>query len=517
MVVIDESFDKAFAPIVTIRNVSLLLGGLGLLLTFVPAILTVRSISKRIEDLTRAAKQVGEGALGTQVASDGQDEVASLAASFNTMSRSLERQAESLRAQTNELREAERLAIAANLAKGAFLANMSHEIRTPMTAILGYADMLLSEGDIERAPPERIEAIQTIRRNGEHLLTIINDILDFSKIEAGKLEVDRVAVDPIRIVEEVVSLMHVRAKQKQLDLDVAWKGPLPRMIQGDPVRMRQVLINLVGNAIKFTDRGSVTITTSFTKNREGEPFVQYDVRDTGIGLTQEQIEKLFQSFSQADSSMTRKYGGTGLGLTISKRLTEMMGGELTVESTPGKGSTFSAKISSGQIEGVAMVNPCLQLEANSRSDERQLDQAPQLTGCRILLVEDGPDNQKLIAFLLRKSGAEVTIVENGKLAIESLTQDATVDGELTHPARFDVILMDMQMPVMDGYTAASILRDRGNRIPVIALTAHALNAEREKCLAAGCDEYATKPINRKKLIHTVARMAKRSQTPVDAT
>jgi PAS domain S-box-containing protein len=398
---------------------------------------------------------------------------------------------------------------AANAAKTEFLANMSHEIRTPMTAILGFTDLLATDGHRERAPQRRLEYIETIRRNGEHLLEIINDILDISKIEAGKMNVERVPTAPANLVLEVLSLMDVRAKAKGLLFEAIFENPVPATIQTDPVRVRQILVNLVGNALKFTEMGSVVL--KIRTDAENEQ-IHFSVADTGIGMTPSQVGKLFGAFVQADASTTRKFGGTGLGLRISKRLAEMLGGDISVTSEPDRGSVFTASIACGNLAGVEMLSPGQAAapvrEEIPRIGTRGLNnrtERQRLEGMRILLAEDGPDNQRLIGHFLRKAGAEVTVVENGKLAVESLTVDNTLDGDLLETLPFDLLVTDMQMPEMDGYAAARLLRSRGCTLPIVALTANAMSSDMERCLQAGCDGYATKPIERNTLIETCYR------------
>ena len=409
----------------------------------------------------------------------------------------LQANVEELEAANRALEEFNELAESATRAKSEFLANMSHEIRTPMTAILGFADLLLGESDVDRAPPERIEAIRTIQRNGKYLLGLINEILDLSKIEAGKLDVERIACSPTQVLSEVVSLMRIRADAKNLPLRLAYENPIPASIQSDPVRLRQVLINLVGNAIKFTETGSVSVVARLVERIGVSPLLEIDVIDTGIGMTREQIARLFRPFSQADSSTTRRFGGTGLGLTISKRLAEMLGGNITVRSLPGCGSTFRVAVETGELEGVAFVqSPDVRATVGSPVVRRSDDPSRRIEG-RILLAEDGPDNQRLIGFLLRKAGADVTVADNGRIAFEQ-AMAAAARGE-----PFDVILMDMQMPEMDGYEATRLLRAEGYLGPIIALTAHAMEGDEEKCQAAGCDEYLTKPIDRATLVNTI--------------
>jgi PAS domain S-box-containing protein len=398
-----------------------------------------------------------------------------------------------------DLVEARQAAEAAAHAKSAFLANMSHEIRTPMTAILGFTDILLARGRLAHISLESLEAAKTIKRNGEYLLGIINDILDLSKIEAGKMTVEQIPCSPCRIVAEVVSLARVRAEAKGLPFSLEYDGVIPETIQSDPTRLRQILINLVNNAIKFTEVGSVRLVARFVDDRSG-PRMQFNVVDTGLGMTEEQVAELFQPFSQADASTTRRFGGTGLGLSISKRLTEMLGGDISVVKTqPGVGTHMRVTVATGPLDGVRMIADPLSatVVASTASKETPCAAQAALSGCRILLAEDGPDNQRLIAHVLKSTGAFVAVVENGQLAADAALA-ACQEGK-----PFDVILMDMQMPVMDGYEATRLLRQKGYDRPIIALTAHAMSGDRGKCLEAGCDDYASKPIDRSKLIETI--------------
>ena len=376
----------------------------------------------------------------------------------------------------------------ATRAKSEFLANMSHEIRTPITAILGYTAILLSEEGIDRAPIHRVRAFEVIHRNAEYLVDLINDILDLSKIEAGKLQVNHSHCSPTRLVADVVALMRVRADEKRLLLETHFAGPLPESISTDRIRLRQILVNLVGNAVKFTDRGKVSIVVRYLQEG-GSPAVQFDVTDTGIGMTEEQMGLLFRPFSQVDASASRKFGGTGLGLAISKRLVEALGGQITVRSVAGKGSTFSFTINPGPCQGVALVTPARETaESAPPRDELPKIQRNVLRG-RVLVAEDSPDIQRLTVMLLKLAGAEVEAVENGQLAVHR----AWTAWQSGQP--FDVVLMDMQMPIMDGYAAASELRRRDYPLPIIALTAHAMAEDRQKCLDAGCEDYLAKPID----------------------
>ncbi|MGA2796288.1 MAG: response regulator [Thermoguttaceae bacterium] len=401
-----------------------------------------------------------------------------------------------------ELRKAKEAAEAATLAKTVFLTNVSHEIRTPMTAILGFAEMLLES--IER--PQDIVAANTIKRNGEYLLRIINDILDLSTIETGHFLTEQVKCSPRELIEDVLSMMKVRADAKGLPMLMEFTGPIPQSIRTDPIRLRQILINLVGNAIKFTEEGHICIQMRLIQSERNKPLLECKIIDTGIGMSEDQINRLFEPFTQGDTTTSRKYVGMGLGLALSKRLAGMLGGDITFTSAKGKGSTFVLTVGTGSLEGVRMLQTSDMHEAEPSSHDGLAPPVlPQLSG-RILLVEDGLDNQRLLALILRKAGANVTVVNNGKEALEKvIAQQKKYLAEGLQTSPFDVILMDMQMPEMDGYEATWRLREMGYTAPIIALTAHAMSHDREKCLDAGCDEYLTKPIDRDTLFSTITR------------
>ncbi len=393
----------------------------------------------------------------------------------------LTQSAEALRESERKTRAAMDSAEAASKAKSQFLANMSHEIRTPMTAIVGYADLM---GTVN-TPQERTELLDVIKRNGDHLLLIINDILDLSKIEAGQMNVENVNTDIRDVVEQVAGLLRVRAEAKSISLEIECDRSMP-LVLSDPLRLRQILMNLVGNAIKFTQEGKVEIIVRAKPSQtDSLTQVEFVIRDTGIGMTLQAISNLFRAFAQADNSMSRKFGGTGLGLFISQRLACMLGGGIEVFSEVGSGSTFTLTIAA-RIAAPATRTP----SSASASQQR-------LTGS-ILLAEDGPDNQRLIATHLRRAGATVTIVGDGGAAIE-----AALASRASTP--FDIILMDMQMPCTDGYTAAGELRKQGWTGPIVAITAHAMSGDRERCTNAGCDDYLTKPVDRHKLVQTCAQ------------
>lgn len=399
------------------------------------------------------------------------------------------------RAIEEELRRARTAAEAASVSKSEFLANMSHEIRTPMSAIMGYAELLSRH----LTDPDDLQCVETIRRNGNFLLEIINDILDLSRIEAGKFNLDLQRVRVEEIVAEVVSLMEVRAAEKELPLEVEFRGRLPETIETDPVRLRQILLNLVGNAIKFTQSGRVTIAVQFISE---EAKVRFDIVDTGIGIATEQQAKLFQPFSQADSSVTRQFGGSGLGLSISSRLVEMLGGEIGLYSRPGQGSTFWITASTGDLSQVSLVDPIREMSLGALDP-----QSVKQLACRVLVVDDRRDVRYLAQHFLEEAGAVVETANDGLEALEKVAAESKA---------FDLILLDMQMPKLDGYQCAAQLRERGFRQPIIALTANAMKGDREKCLSAGCDDYVAKPIDGRQLVMTVARHVERNEDVSDA-
>ncbi len=409
---------------------------------------------------------------------------------------------------SRDLMLARQAAESANHAKSQFLANMSHEIRTPMTAILGYTDILIDEHAGDDAI---MHWLNVIKRNGHHLLEIINDILDLSKIESGQLIVESVQCSPFELARDIQALMQGRAEQKQVPLRLEARGALPERILSDPTRLRQILINLVGNAIKFTSRGAVTIVVSCQRNEQGGYQLQFAVRDSGIGITPEQLGRLFTPFSQADASTTRTYGGTGLGLAISRRLAHMLGGEIAVESTAGVGSTFTLTIPCGDLVGVGWIDPAESPNEASRALAVDDIERHALSGCRVLLAEDGLDNQRFIAYVLRGAGADVETASNGLEAVQAVRERSGT------PAAFHVVLMDMQMPELDGYGAVRELRATGERVPIIALTAHAMSGDRQKCLDAGCDDYDNKPIDRRRLLEKVAAAWRRGAAESSVT
>jgi PAS domain S-box-containing protein len=395
---------------------------------------------------------------------------------------------EKLRQARDQLEAAKKDAEAASRAKSEFLANMSHEIRTPMTAVLGFADLLFGPS---LPPAERLEYVRVIRRNAKHLLGLVNDILDLSKIEAGKMTVEKIECDFPQLTADVMSLLRPRAVEKNLELGIAFDGPIPRKICTDLLRLRQILMNLIGNAIKFTEAGHVRVRVK-CEPTEGSNLLRFEVADSGIGMSEEELPRLFHIFTQTDESTTRKFGGTGLGLTISQKLTRLLGGDIGVKSAPGVGSTFSFWINIGPCSGVDMISDLAEASLDALPEPAN-SQDIMIRG-RILLAEDGVDNQRLISTHLRMAGAEVVIADNGQAALETA---------LSQP--FSLILMDMQMPEMDGYTAVAELRRRGFTVPIIALTAYAMAEDRAKCLNCGCSAYLSKPIEKEIFLRTISQ------------
>jgi PAS domain S-box-containing protein len=391
--------------------------------------------------------------------------------------------------EAGELAKAQKGAEAASQAKSEFLANMSHEIRTPMSAILGFAEMLLEKSPAECA---EIGCARIIRQNALHVLELMNDILDLSKVEAGHMKAERVSFDLPALVSSIVALARPQAADKGLGFEVHFEGPIPRTIESDPERLRQILLNLIANAMKFTESGKIDLRIRDEGAGGANIRLRVDVIDSGIGMTPEQLGRLFQPFMQGDESIAHKFGGTGLGLAISRQLAKALGGDVTATSQARLGSTFSVQIDGGASAGVETVEGLTEATLPAKL-EAPVKNEIYLRG-RILLVEDGVDTLRLLRMQLGSAGASVVCATNGQRAVELATAQP-----------FDLILMDMQMPVMDGYAATAELRRRGVKIPIIALTAYAMAQDREKCMASGCDGYLSKPVDEETLLAAVSR------------
>ena len=430
------------------------------------------SVTRPITELVNATQAVTKGNLSERINFSRHDEFGHLGRFFNEM-------LDKLQSQQQQLSEAVKAAEAASSAKSSFLANMSHEIRTPLTAIIGFSEMLRGK---DLSEEQRQREVEAIIRSGKHLQQIINDILDFSKIEAGQLVIENIFVAPTDLLEDISSLFQTRAEEKGLKLNLRIEYPMPRRIRTDPTRLKQILMNLCSNAIKFTERGSVSLLVRYVAD---ENSLLVSVTDTGIGMNENEQQHIFLPFTQADVSTTRRFGGTGLGLCISNELAVKLGGGITCQSKKGIGTQFVVKIDAGEVSEEELILSAEELGHDkiiSDSAEEQLT----FRG-RVLLAEDNEDNQRLLGFYLQRAGIDFVCAKNGAEAVKYGLAET-----------FDLVLMDMQMPVMDGLSAIRLLRQQNFNKPIIVLTANVLAEDREACKKVGANDFLTKPVDVKR-------------------
>jgi signal transduction histidine kinase/CheY-like chemotaxis protein len=444
-----------------------------------------RMVFSRVARLHETVKEIAQGGdLSRRASVGGDDEISELAGDFNRM-------VDSIRTAQSELASAREKAESANRAKSLFLANMSHEIRTPMTAILGYTDLLRRE---QLSAEDQRAYLDIIQQNGDALLALISDVLDLSRIEAGQVQVEHRPFNLPALLDEVITTHELRAREKGLHLRMLFDSSIPEQIVTDPFRLRQILVNLVGNAVKFTDAGDVYLRVSWEPGLQS--FLHARVIDSGVGISEQSLADIFEPFSQVDSSHTRRFGGSGLGLAIARELSRSLGGDIEVISHPGKGSEFHLRILGGVPAQTRMHWPQRDTGNTVESGEKP---RTRLSG-KALLVEDNEVNRLFVRRVLESAGMTVLEAEDGEQALACLESEPDVS----------LVVMDMQMPVMDGYKTVRTMRSAGMRVPVVALTANVMAEDRQACLEAGCDRFVGKPVRVESLLDTCGELLDRA-------
>ena len=459
-----------------------------IVLGFILAFTFRNNVSRPVKELKRVVEKIMLGSLGEQAIVYSNDDIGQLAYSINKMSTSLRNSEREKNRVLVKLQEANSELKTATEAKSIFLANMSHEIRTPLTSILGFSEYLKSTD----VPPEkRNYFINNILNNGNHLLKVINEILDISKIESGNLEIRKQKINLFELIEEIRSSFSFDAQKKDLKFIVNYQFPLPCFLYTDPLRIKQILYNLVGNAFKFTDVGHIRVNVSYYRSDNN---LMFDIQDTGIGINKKELTSIFDAFVQADTSSARRFEGTGLGLAISRKLAMLLGGNISVVSVFGKGSQFSCSLNPGALSMLEFVDERpASIEVNDQSSLKDSNEGA--CSARILVVDDAKDNQILIVSYLKKLGCTTDTADNGEAALETLKQK-----------QFDLIVMDKQMPGMDGMETTRKIRSSGLQTPIIALTADALQEDKQNFLDAGCNDYMTKPIQFKLFVSKLKKL-----------
>lgn len=457
---------------------------------------TIRLLARPLQLLHEGIISVENGRLEPIKISKTGDEVEFVGEAFNRMIEALAISQKEIREhqellekrisdRTEQLEEAMRSAQAANQAKSEFLANISHELRTPMNGVIGMLDIVLDQNEL---PKDLVEQIQTAQHCAYSLLALLNDILDLSKIEAGKMNLEKIPFEPSAILDDCIKAHQPKAAQNAVTLSSEVSAGVPPQLIGDPLRIRQILANLVSNAVKFTEQGAVSVQVSGESPATGEFTLKFTVSDTGTGIPADKLLYIFDKFTQADGSVTRKFGGTGLGLAITRRLVDLHHGDIHVESELGRGTTFTVTLQCGTVPGEGGLERAPQKPVSAPADSAR---AP----ARILVVEDNPVNQKVVTAVLRKRGFSIELANDGQEALAKL--------RTSEP--FDLVLMDVQMPVLDGLETTRLIRKeaRWRELPIIAMTAHAMNGDKERCIEAGMNGYVSKPVHPAHLLSTV--------------